>query len=207
MTGAEALAVLGGSSSIITIFEGIRQVYETAKNAQGLPQAFHDVAGRLPFVRDILASAKQDIEDGIVDEVSCEGVKHVVKSCEEKAQKLDEIFHKVCPTGNASYTERYYKAIKIYGKGSKVEILMKEIMVDVQLLTCEHGMKTATKTQQEQILHAIAELSSIPPSVPQHVLGDNRAMANNYGSGTQYNAQDNGRQYNSGGGTMIIGND
>ena len=98
--------------NLITVTFKKRDEYDTAINAQGLPEAFRDVAGRLPVVRNILLSAKQNIEDGIVAEVSCEGVKHVVKCCEKQAQKLDELFHKVYPADNTSHTQRCYKAIK-----------------------------------------------------------------------------------------------
>ena len=59
MSGAETIAVLGFISSIISIVDGNKQAYDAAKNAQGLPEAFREVAGRLPTVRNILGSAKQ----------------------------------------------------------------------------------------------------------------------------------------------------
>lgn len=89
-TGAEAILVLGVISSI-SIVDGAKQIYDAATNAQRLPETFRDVAGRLPIVRNILASAKQNIDKGDVDEDSCKGVKHVVEVCEKKAKKLDEL--------------------------------------------------------------------------------------------------------------------
>jgi hypothetical protein len=93
MSGAEAIVVLGVISSIISIIDGTKQIYDAATNAQGLPEAFCDVAGRFPIIRNILSSAKQHIDKGDVDEDSCKGVKHIVEACEEKAKKLDELFH------------------------------------------------------------------------------------------------------------------
>ncbi|MCJ1392832.1 hypothetical protein MMC18_005704, partial [Xylographa bjoerkii] len=165
MSGAEAIAVLGVISSIISIVDGTKQVYDAATNAQGLPEAFREVAGRLPIVRNILGSAKQHIYEGNVDENSCKGVKHIVETCEKKAQKLDTLFQKAIPKDGASDLERYYKAVKAYGKGNEVENLMKGMLEDVQLLACEHGMKTATKAQDEQIAQAITAVSAVAPSV------------------------------------------
>jgi hypothetical protein len=65
--------------------------------------------------------------------------------------------------------ERYYKAVKADGKGNEVENLMKGMLEDVHLLACEHGMKTATQAQQEQIAQAITEVSTRAPSVPEQV--------------------------------------
>jgi hypothetical protein len=213
MSGGEAIVVLGVISSIIAIADGTKQIYDAATNAQGLPEAFRDVAGRLPIVRNILGSAKQHIDKGDVDEYSCKGVKHVVEACEKKAKKLDELFHKAIPADGASDLKRYYKAVKAYGKGNEVEKLMKGMLEDVQLLACEHGMKTATKAQQEQIAQAITELSAVAPSVPEDVFQETGVTANNSGPGTQniaqgeYIAQGQARQYNSAGGTMNFGRD
>jgi hypothetical protein len=66
MSDAEAIVVLGVISSI-SIVDGTKQIYDAATNAQGLPEAFRDVAGRLPIVRNILVLAKQNIDKGDVD--------------------------------------------------------------------------------------------------------------------------------------------
>ena len=213
MSGAEAFAVLGVISAIISIVDGTKQVYDAATNAQGLPEAFHAIAGRLPIVRNILGSAKQHIHEGDVDEASCKGVKHVVEACEKKAKKLDTLFQKAIPKDGASDLERYYKAVKAYGKGNEVENLMKGMLEDVQLLACEHGIRTATKTEQEQIVKAVTEVSAVVPSVPEHVFQEIGFTNTNYGPGIQYNAQGeyvaqgNARQYNSAGGAMSFGRD
>lgn len=81
MSGAEAIAVLGVIASIISIIDGTKQVYDAATDAHGLPEAFREVATRLPIIQRILASAKQRIEEGDTDEDSCKGVKDIVQSC------------------------------------------------------------------------------------------------------------------------------
>ena len=155
----------------------------------------------------------RDIEQRKVNNDTCKGVKHVVKACEDKAKKLEELFKKAIPADGASDLKRYYKAVKAWGKGSEVENLMKGMLEDVQLLACERGMKTATKAQQEQIAKAITEVSTISPSVPEHEYQETSFTNMNYGSGTQNNAQGeniaqgSARQYMSGGGTMNFGKD
>ncbi|KAH8742907.1 hypothetical protein F5882DRAFT_423908 [Hyaloscypha sp. PMI_1271] len=213
MSGAEAIAVLGVISSIISIVDGIKQVYDAAKNTQGIPEAFREVAGRLPIVRNILDSAKQYIDKRDADGDSCKGVKQVVEACEKKAKKLDDLFHKAILADGASDLNRYYKAVKAYGKGNEVENLMKGMLEDVQLLASEHSMKTVTEVQQVEIAQAITEISAIAPSVPDRVFQETGFTNNNYGPGAQYNAQGeyiaqgSTRQYNSGGGAMYFGKD
>ena len=189
MSGAEAVAVLGLISSIISIVEGTKKIYDAATNARGLPEAFRVVADRLPIVENILGSTKQDIEKRKVNNDSCNGVKHTVEACEEKAKELKGLFDKVIPEDGASRLTRYYKAVKALGKGNEVEKLMRGMLVDVQLLACEHGMKIATPAQQDQIAEAIREVEAVSPSVPEQVFHEAGFTNTNSGSGTQYNAQ------------------
>lgn len=142
-------------------------------------------------------------------------MKGIIETCETKAKKLDDLFHKALPADGASDLTRYYKAVKACGKGNEVENLMKGMLEDVQLLASERGMKTATQAQQEQIVKAIEELLAVPPSVPEHIFQETSFTANNSGSGTQTNyhaqgeyiAQGEARQYNSAGGAMNFGKD
>lgn len=64
MSGVEAITILGLISSIIAIVDGIKRVHDTASNTRGLPEAFREVAARLPIVQDISSSAKRHVEDG-----------------------------------------------------------------------------------------------------------------------------------------------
>lgn len=213
MSGAEAFLALGAISSIITIVEATKKVYDTATNTEGFPEAFREVAGRLPIVMNTLGFAKQCIEKGDVDEDSCKGAKRVIEACEIKAKKLKRLFCEIIPADGASGLNRYHKAVKAYGKGNEVENLMKLMLEDVQFLACEHGLKTATNVQQEQVSKAIEEVSVIPSSVHDQALQETGFIAHIYGPGTQTNynaqgeyiAQGQARQYNSGGGAMHFG--
>ena len=196
MSGAEAILVLGVISSVIAIVDGTKQVYDAAANAQGLPAAFKEVAGRLPIVQNILRTADQHIKVGDVDNESCKGMIPTIEACKKKAERLKELFQKVLPPDDASRTERYLKAVRTLGKGNRVELLMKGMLEDVQLLACDHGMKTVTKTEFEQIAKAITEVSAIPPSVDEHVLHDTPFTNINQGPGTQNNYQAQKDQYN-----------
>jgi hypothetical protein len=213
MSGAEAVAILGGISSIISINDGAKQVYNAATSAEGLPGAFREVAGRLPIITHILGAVEQCIKDGNITEDSCKRVKQVIDACQEKAKKLEDLFCKVIPGENTSRRERYLSAVKTLGKGNKVERLIKGILEDVYLLVSEHNMRVASSTQLEQVATAISEVSSILPSVPENRLQEPSFITKYSGSGTQNNAQGeyvaqgDARQYISGGGSMHFGKD
>ena len=59
MSGAEAGFVVGLISGVISIIEATKTVYDAAKDAKGQPEAFRQVAVRLPLVIEILHSAKE----------------------------------------------------------------------------------------------------------------------------------------------------
>jgi len=213
MSGAEAIVVLGLISSIVQILDATKQVYDAATNRDGLPEAFRNVARRLPIIKNILICAKEHIDKRDVDEDSCKAVKQVVEDCERKAKKLDALFNNAVPANSTSDLKRYYTAVKALGKGNEVENLMKGILEDVQLLACEHGMRTATKAQKEDILQAITEVTAVTPSVPEDifnetilaVLNSNPSMLHKPHGG--YITQDQTQPYSSAGGTVNIGKD
>jgi hypothetical protein len=164
MSGAEALVVLGGISSILTIVDGIKKLYDAASDAEGIPQDFREVAGRLPIARNILDSAKEYIGKGDVDEDSCKAVKNVIEACQKKAEKLNELFHEIVPSDDASRVTRYASAAKSLGKGKQVKESMKGILEDVQLLASNHVMNTISNTQMEQVAKAIRDVAAISRS-------------------------------------------
>jgi hypothetical protein len=215
MSGAEVIAVLGVISSVIAIVNGTKKLYDTASDTHGLPKAFREVVDRLPVIKHILELVKTDIEDGDVDENVRKDVKDLVSTCGEKAKELNEIFRKVIPSENASRTRRYYSAAKTLGKGNQVEMLMKSMLEDVQLLTSNRKMHAMTTAQTELVVKAISELSVLQSSVPEHIFEEGGFTANKSGPGTQTNyhargeyiAQGDAKQYNSAGGAMNFGKD
>ncbi|KIN08973.1 hypothetical protein OIDMADRAFT_71844, partial [Oidiodendron maius Zn] len=150
-----AVAILGVISSIISIVDATKQVYDATTSAEGLPEAFREVAGRLPIITKILSIAERYIKEGRVSADIYEGVKEVIQACQDKATKLEVLFRKVIPGENASRRERYIAAVKTLGKENIVERLMKGMLEDLHLLVGEHNMRIATKDEVEQIAKAI----------------------------------------------------
>ena len=91
MSGAEATAILGIISSVISIVDVTKQVYDAVSNINSLPEAFREVATRLLIVRDILDSVKRYIEEGSITEGSYKAAKNVVEDYQARTQKLEKI--------------------------------------------------------------------------------------------------------------------
>ena len=78
MSGTEAILVLGVISSIITIIDKTAKAYEALKDVSSLPEAFRQVADRLPIVVSILDLVERRIRKGGIDEDSCKEVRLVL---------------------------------------------------------------------------------------------------------------------------------
>jgi hypothetical protein len=223
MSGAEAITVLGLISSVITIIETSRDLYDAASSVEGLHEAFRAVSQNIPLVLNILRDCKKVQEQTDRDyslttdadqkrevEESSRAVEPLIKACQENAKRLQEIFEKVVPDDDASWVERYKKAAHAVmpGKKRKVEDLMKEILEKLQLLHTSRFFKGENEQKNEkkskELETAINQLSELPPSLPEdegryshHGSG---AMFINPGLGTQHNYNQSGtsnsNQYN-----------
>jgi N-terminal domain on NACHT_NTPase and P-loop NTPases len=180
MSGAEASLVIGLISSVITIVQATKQVYDAANDAEGLPEAFRDVAKKLPLVEDALQLAKNS-----VDNTTCAVIKPVIRSCEVKSSRLKVLFEKVIPKDGASRKEHYEKALRTVGKGSKVETLMEQILKELHLLANHQTFAVAAKLAE--LAAAIEELSKTPPSAPDFPRKSDKYTSINNGPGPQNN--------------------
>jgi F0F1-type ATP synthase delta subunit len=169
MSGAEAGFVIGLISGVISIIEATKTVYDAAKDAKGQPEAFRQVAARLPLVIEILRSAEE--RASALDETALEALEHTLESCKAKAENLKKIFQKVIRKDDDKWYDRYKKALSTLGKGDKVECLMEGILKDIQLLACERLKGTATEAQVKEIEEAIKEMKEMPSSIPDEAGG------------------------------------
>src|SRR5262249_25171665 len=127
MSGVEASAVIGMISGIITIIKTTKTAYRTAKNQDGVPQAFIEVDQRLWIVEDTLNAVKRHL--GVCDQRNLnkgtiQAVNECVRQCDIKCDKLRKIFVEVMPAESSSRAEKYLSAVRAMGKGNEVEVLM-----------------------------------------------------------------------------------
>ena len=192
MSGAEAGFLIGLISGVISIIEAAKTVYDAAGDTKGQPEAFRQVAARLPLVIEILRSAKERVS--ALDETALDAIEHTLESCKAKAENLQKIFQKVIRKDDDKWFDRYKKALSTLGKGDKVECLMEGILKDTQLLACEKLMGIATEAQVKRLEEGIKEMKEMPSSLQEET---GSVTQNHHGSGNN-NA-------NTGGGAMHTG--
>jgi hypothetical protein len=165
----EAHAVVGVVdmiSFVIMIVQEIKQVYDAANDATGLPEAFREVAKNLPLVDYTLRLVKDSVSDE-----TWKVIHPIIEACKVKAGLLKKLFDEVVPKEGAKRRERYEKALRSLGKGCRVEHVMREILEDLHLVATGRVFANATELAElaAVIEAAIVELSEIQPSAPDSV--------------------------------------
>ncbi|KAK6360741.1 hypothetical protein TWF730_006866 [Orbilia blumenaviensis] len=178
MSGAEFVAVAAVASSIIGIAEGINKVVQAASDAEGLPKVFRRAQTKLEIISDILDATTEAFKNKPPDTGVESTVQKTVANCRESWKKLEGLFEKVIPEEDSTRMERYRKAAKILGKGSKVETLLKDLMENVRLLgtlkIMAQGKEEVIQTNPriEKLEGHIADVAKWEPSLPDSLFDD-----------------------------------
>jgi alkaline phosphatase len=205
----EASLVLGIISSIISIIDATKQVYEAVEDEAGLPKNFKKSAAKLDLISKLLEDAERYVNNA-ADESIKAAFTPTLEDCKVQATHLQELFGKVMPKEGDSRWDRYVKAARTIGKGGRVESLVKGILDDIQLLATTFPEVT-TPRGKDQLAKAIDEVTGMEPSlpddfeqIPTYTHYGSGAQNNNTGGGTQNNNNSTGNQ-NNGPGQQFIG--
>ncbi|KAK6527708.1 hypothetical protein TWF694_004688 [Orbilia ellipsospora] len=205
----EASLILGLISSIITVIDTTKQVYDAVEDEAGLPKNFKKSAAKLPLILKLLEDAEKFVGNTPDDSVKA-AFTPTLENCKLQAISLQKLFEKVMPEEDDSRVDRYLKAARTIGKGGRVESLILDILRDLQLLATQFPELTNTRGQG-QLKEAIEEVGKMEPSLPDGF--ENTASYAHYGSGAQNINTGTGVQYNNnstgnmntGSGTQYIG--
>jgi len=106
----EASLVLGVISSIISIIDTTKKIYDAAHDINGLPKAFRDVAGKLPLILELVKGAEQFVKSSDINQDACKALKTILEPCRRRMTEVQEVFDKVIPKKRGSIVDRYLKA-------------------------------------------------------------------------------------------------
>jgi hypothetical protein len=205
----EASLVLAMISSIISIIDATKQVYEAVEDEAGLPTNFKKSATKLPLISKLLKDAERYVK--AADESVKAAFTPTLEDCKIQATHLQQLFEKVMPKEGDSRWDRYVKAARTIGTGGRVESLVGGILDDFQLLATRFPEVT-TPRGKDQLATAVEEVTKMEPSLPDgfeqmpaYAHYGSGAQNINTGSGIQHNNSGTGHQ-NSGSGQQYIGN-
>ena len=138
------------------------------KDAAGLPRVFPEVAQRLPLVQHALNIVERQITRSNPDETYLRGIEPGLRNCKDKTERLENIFQVVLPlTDSATRYQLYRDAVHSFGRGDRLETLMKGILEDLTVMIRNHAAKAASPALLQGLDQAIQELSEMSPSLPE----------------------------------------
>jgi hypothetical protein len=189
MSGFEVIGVI---SAVISILDVSTKLYATIENSDVLPETLKDVTRRLPLARNTLQIVEEGLKDPQIDPRTFRSIKTIVKNCEDKAERLQEILGQLVIGPKASRLDRYRLAVRRLGKEDKVEKLMQSLLEDIQLLAANQAVKMVEdKSLMDELQVAIQTLSQTRPAI-----AESYTTISHGGTGDQMNNTGNGRQYN-----------
>ncbi|KAK3625234.1 hypothetical protein LTR56_012029 [Elasticomyces elasticus] len=94
MSGLEVPAALELTVQIIALVETIIKLWDTAKDARGLPKDMRAVADSLPLLRRTLTCAEEKLRADAGVEAD---VRPILQDCRDKMQALERIFQRALP--------------------------------------------------------------------------------------------------------------
>ena len=177
-------------------------------------------------MQETLEIAQRQLQDGSIDKTSVKAIEPVIRSCQEKAKAMLEIFQQIekaekdakdaKAAKDGPVLDLYRKTVLRLGKAHRVEALMQDILKGLKALAINQLFKLVTQDQIARLEKAIQELSEVEPSVPDSDFETAGTMNVNQniaagGKGNQAinrgENQDNtfGNKFQSGGGPMSFG--
>ncbi|KAK4441943.1 hypothetical protein QBC34DRAFT_277245, partial [Podospora aff. communis PSN243] len=172
-------------SAIVGIIDGAVKLYNAASDASGAPEAVRNAAARLPLVKQTLVAAIAGLEGDAKESQELYAAMYgCLKSCHNKVEKLDVIFHKVLSPRGASRARRLFGAARASIKEDAVVTLMDGIRDDLQVLAANYGIRLATRAEMKELLRTITVEG--PQRSARGPDGGVKATAWNSGTGTQH---------------------
>lgn len=185
--------------SLIEVTGAIADAYDSIKGLYSLPEAFQEVNKCLPLVEQTLQVAKSPA-DRLKSADDAMALESLLYSCNEKANKLREIFKQIDKMSEGQYDSFLYREIITRQDRQRVETLMDGILGDLGALVEHNIFPAETQSQVELLAQARKELAEVSPSLADTDLADQPRTASQYGNNNcQYNLFGKGTQKITGG--------
>ena len=113
---AEALAIVGLASSIITFVDAAQEVIFRLKDywesGRELPKAYANVRNQLAFMVQEVEEMKDEYDKGLIPADKAVRLHDAIEACNRQTERLNAILDDVLPTSNDSKIQRGRKALR-----------------------------------------------------------------------------------------------
>ena len=113
---AEALAIIGLASSIITFVDAAQKVISRLKDywesGRELPKAYANVSNQLAFMVQEVEEMKDEYQRGLIPTDKAVRLHDAIEACNRQTTRLNAILDDVLPAPNDSKLQRGRKALR-----------------------------------------------------------------------------------------------
>ena len=113
---AEALAIVGLASSIITFVDAAQKVISRLKDywesGRELPKAYANIRNQLAFMVQEVEEMKDEYHRGLIPADKAVGLHDAIEACNRQTASLNAILDDVLPTPDDSKIQRGWKALR-----------------------------------------------------------------------------------------------
>lgn len=177
---AEVIGIVG---SVVGILAGAELAYQKLQSISGLPEAFSEVALRVPLAQQILRDV--EVRSREASEDAAKAVLPIVKSCRGNAETLKTTLEKLSPRDSTStwnlHVDKYISLIKSRGKKGRVEDLMQKILEDIYTLASHKSINAASSEQMRSLKEDIEKIGEVKNSVADELLEDGARISISHG--------------------------
>ena len=160
------------TASTLTILQTISAAFDAIRQVKGLPKAFKEVGRNLALVTETLGLASAQLESAALKDSARKTIGDVVRSCNEKAASLSEIFQELNRRKEHDKNKNWSSLVSFYrsmllrlGKAHRVETLMQGILDSLKVLAIHKVFQTACEQQIQKLESASKQLSEVEPSL------------------------------------------
>ena len=143
------LEVVGTISTIIQIIDFtcrvVSRVNQFQSNANGIPKVFKQFSQEIPLLRETFRQIKDIIDHNNLPDETTLSLLPLLAGCEEKLQRLNDIFKRLLPLEDDSWSEKARKSIISLQKDSKTQRLMASIREYVGTLTFHFAVSKGSR--------------------------------------------------------------
>lgn len=123
MSGAEFVAVLGITSSVLQVVDTCSKVLERIQ-AFRQSVAFQDLVVQIPLLIDVIKSLDTPKYREFLDESTKQALGRVLEGCLRQLRQLEKLIQSMTPQEAASKLEKTWRGIRSFGKDTKVREIL-----------------------------------------------------------------------------------
>lgn len=117
------LEIVSGVSAVAGLLGQVYGIWQKVKQDQDIDEKFEETVGEIPTLQSLIEKCHEHLKKGVnkLNKNELENIALVVRTCNDQAEKLKDIFNKFVTQEGDSRKERLVKWFGRLGKGGQVQ--------------------------------------------------------------------------------------